>query len=323
MRKAFTLIELLVVIAIIAILAAILFPVFAQAKEAAKKTQALSNIKQTGTSVIIYTADYDDNFPSAYSIDTTGSCGFGVPGQALSIGGLIPAGYWWVYTIPDGADGVACGEIDSQAWYNASHAYRKNYGVTEMPGLPTRDVYAASYMATYIKPAQTASITMNGLLSIYSATAVNNPSDVPMLWPGQGKQNFRGGIFPSPSMYCTNTVAPAPPCRFNAGGPPQPGGPGAGQSADGLAAFTAGFHLYSQGMVATMSDTSAKFTRIANGPSYNHPFRSINTAGQVVSTVRCQSNTSSPFYLAYFRPDRDKSYPLGGATSANTLCGTF
>jgi prepilin-type N-terminal cleavage/methylation domain-containing protein len=51
LKRAFTLIELLVVIAIIAILAAILFPVFAQAKEAAKRTQCLSNTKQTATAV--------------------------------------------------------------------------------------------------------------------------------------------------------------------------------------------------------------------------------------------------------------------------------
>jgi prepilin-type N-terminal cleavage/methylation domain-containing protein len=62
MKRAFTLIELLVVIAIIAILAAILFPVFAQAKAAAKKTQSLSNIKQIGLASIMYTADYDDVF---------------------------------------------------------------------------------------------------------------------------------------------------------------------------------------------------------------------------------------------------------------------
>jgi len=59
-RKAFTLIELLVVIAIIAILAAILFPVFAQAKKAAKKTSCLSNFKQLGLALLMYTNDYDD-----------------------------------------------------------------------------------------------------------------------------------------------------------------------------------------------------------------------------------------------------------------------
>jgi prepilin-type N-terminal cleavage/methylation domain-containing protein len=65
-RKAFTLIELLVVIAIIAILAAILFPVFAQAKLAAKKSADLSNTKQQGTAAQIYLADNDDVYPSAY-----------------------------------------------------------------------------------------------------------------------------------------------------------------------------------------------------------------------------------------------------------------
>jgi prepilin-type N-terminal cleavage/methylation domain-containing protein/prepilin-type processing-associated H-X9-DG protein len=61
-QSGFTLIELLVVIAIIAILAAILFPVFAQAKASAKRISALSNIKQIGTSLNIYASDYDDTF---------------------------------------------------------------------------------------------------------------------------------------------------------------------------------------------------------------------------------------------------------------------
>jgi len=60
MKRAFTLIELLVVIAIIAILAAILFPVFAQAKEAAKKTTCLSNGKEQGLATLMYGGDYDD-----------------------------------------------------------------------------------------------------------------------------------------------------------------------------------------------------------------------------------------------------------------------
>lgn len=60
--KGFTLIELLVVIAIIAILAAILFPVFARAKESAKQSSCLNNMKQLGVAVMLYKTDFDDTF---------------------------------------------------------------------------------------------------------------------------------------------------------------------------------------------------------------------------------------------------------------------
>src|SRR5262245_33617732 len=66
--SGFTLIELLVVIAIISILAAILFPVFAKARASARKSTGLSNLKQIGTALSMYAADYDEHLPDRWPI---------------------------------------------------------------------------------------------------------------------------------------------------------------------------------------------------------------------------------------------------------------
>jgi len=80
-KRGFTLIELLVVIAIIAVLAAILFPVFASAKESAKATTCLSNERQLGIASMMYTTDYDDRLPTG-GIENNGSAyGYGWAGQ--------------------------------------------------------------------------------------------------------------------------------------------------------------------------------------------------------------------------------------------------
>jgi prepilin-type N-terminal cleavage/methylation domain-containing protein len=83
-RRGFTLIELLVVIAIIAILAAILFPVFARARDAARKASCQSNLKQIGTAMLMYVQDYDETFPNGPAIAGTAD------------GGIVHNGWGWM-----------------------------------------------------------------------------------------------------------------------------------------------------------------------------------------------------------------------------------
>src|SRR5437879_751496 len=73
-ERAFTLIELLVVIAIIALIAAILFPVFAQARDKARAASCLPNLKQMGTAWTMYVQDYDEMFPRSYPLNVWDDC---------------------------------------------------------------------------------------------------------------------------------------------------------------------------------------------------------------------------------------------------------
>jgi len=94
-RKGFTLIELLVVIAIIAILAAILFPVFAKAREKARQASCLSNMKQLGMAMVMYKDDYDQKYPGAYVGPYSPSLG-----DPSANGGSETYTYWWQLVIP-------------------------------------------------------------------------------------------------------------------------------------------------------------------------------------------------------------------------------
>ncbi len=139
MRRGFTLIELLVVIAIIAILAAILFPVFAKAREKARQTACLSNTKQLAIGLLMYCQDFDDELPYQFNSD-------GYPGYT-----------WYRY------------------WYETAEPYIKNTQIFSCPSsgfkysftgnrasdygwnqnhLPYRYPYGARNMATIKKPAE-------------------------------------------------------------------------------------------------------------------------------------------------------------------------
>src|SRR3978361_1107773 len=88
-RNAFTLIELLVVIAIIAILAAILFPVFAQAREKARQASCESNLKQIGLAFKMYVQDYDERWPSSTPIACCSDGKKGSTGQDFGYNGWV------------------------------------------------------------------------------------------------------------------------------------------------------------------------------------------------------------------------------------------
>lgn len=215
-RKAFTLIELLVVIAIIAILAAILFPVFAQAKTAAKKTQDLSNMKQTGTAIAIYGADYDDKFPLQAGRD----CDFGShPLGTWNFNSrvLIPAD--WSIPLNNVMAGGGCTSRIRGAWglpQNQIQPYTKNSQIYSIPVAASETSSSFSYAAADKKVEPTPSgYSMNGLLTELSQTAITSVSSTPLWWPGFGTTNRLGNTYTNPFLICPD---PAAGCVFNGSG---------------------------------------------------------------------------------------------------------
>ncbi len=187
-NRAFTLIELLVVIAIIAILAAILFPVFAQAKAAAKKTSDLANVKQIGTSTAIYLSDSDDLYPLASGIDSNGNWG-------MNYNKYVPED-WAATPSPAIRYNYSQGFID-----NTLQPYIKNYGIMAIPGSPQTE-YQATNPTAVGKTKQSTSYAFNGFLSSYSATSVASPAMLPLFTESEGFVNQKGWGFANPALSC-------------------------------------------------------------------------------------------------------------------------
>jgi prepilin-type N-terminal cleavage/methylation domain-containing protein/prepilin-type processing-associated H-X9-DG protein len=151
-KRGFTLIELLVVIAIIAILAAILFPVFAQAREKARATSCLSNTKQMGLGLMMYVQDYDETYP-----------------------------YWsWWYS----SDAGGCGARDSSPlnagcnhwesmWFNAIYPYVKNAQVFTCPSTNDHTDLLQNHTWNWTNNADQASMVAAGFQSVFPTTTIN------------------------------------------------------------------------------------------------------------------------------------------------------
>lgn len=251
-NRAFTLIELLVVIAIIAILAAILFPVFAQAKVAAKGAASISNIKQIGTAFALYSADYDDLQPIHANNDADA--------PILLLGN--PYKPWAYLLMPYMKSGVM---------------FQDPVKGTEpdvIAGVPQNIVYTYRTMYGYNFEAHSP-VVFTGVWTPVpvSITALGNPSETVLAtskkarngggdWLWVGSTVFGGNLINAPGC---NTIAPFGPANsycvpnmyWGVGGWTSPG-TGTLTEAEGL--LTGGVAIRKTNMAATvMADTSAKF----------------------------------------------------------------
>jgi prepilin-type N-terminal cleavage/methylation domain-containing protein len=143
--EGFTLIELLVVIAIIAILAAILFPVFAQAREKARAISCLSNTKEVGLAVLQYVQDYDESMPSGIYTPTVYLPGLAWAGQTYPYMKNTQ-----VYKCPDDTTANLPANASQFAKYTVSYVY--NYNIPAFaPALAALDAPASTVLAGEIR----------------------------------------------------------------------------------------------------------------------------------------------------------------------------
>lgn len=207
-RRAFTLIELLVVIAIIAILAAILFPVFAQAKEAAKKTKCVSNQKQIGLAFMMYSADADDKFPC--------------PGGGTNIvtGGSPQTG--WIQTAADGSGQGIWPYVKSRDLKSGGNNMYSCPSAAGFPGdttlsQPWEDKQRSYIMNDYLRalhPGLTVTHTNPtpaqpvGYADGISQTQIEAPADIILVYEGAqtGSGNNSGGTNRNGSPYHRRTA---------------------------------------------------------------------------------------------------------------------
>ncbi|HLV80851.1 MAG TPA: prepilin-type N-terminal cleavage/methylation domain-containing protein [Chthonomonadaceae bacterium] len=207
-RAGFTLIELLVVIAIIAILAAILFPVFAQARGKARQITGTSNIKQASLSILMYSQDYDEKFPRT---------GFGgiCHGQTGDDGSIPPG---------------ECNQYGTWDWQNTTAPYVKNTGLYTSPGDASQETIG--WWTDFVNPDGEFSLLMNDLLAHPAPTgtdgyanekaqqvwsdgtsqaAVNAPTDCILLAEGHGGWNKGAGLpdpYPDAAGVIENPIPP-------------------------------------------------------------------------------------------------------------------
>jgi len=283
-KQAFTLIELLVVIAIIAILAAILFPVFAQAREKARQTSCISNCKQEALATMMYSEDYDELYPTQ--------------------SGYYPGiGWMWNYWMDVPYNSACGGGVCGSAWaggmgggfQNVIQPYTKNYQVGECPSCPNLGTIYAT--AAGAPASQLTSLAYNGLLTSFAQAGVVVPAQLPMITEGMGKGSYVGGNLSNPVLICSN------PADFTCSYKPA-GASGNGANSAWFGFFkTAGVHgngmnyAYADGHVKFKNLSLSQQTFAAHTDWKNEPWAYYNSDGTPASAWY------DGYHIWYFRPD--------------------
>lgn len=181
MRKGFTLIELLVVIAIIAILAAILFPVFARAREKAKQSSCLSNVKQLTLAALQYAQDYDELLPASYQ-----PLGAAIP----ETGGAYT---YWFYLVQPYVKNTQVLTCPSWRAYFLGYGWNYYYLTYAFPGNPAYPPggygYGGCPLAAVAKPAETILLADSGAHQVSGGSWSNGMSYV-ITWAEEPNNYF-------------------------------------------------------------------------------------------------------------------------------------
>jgi prepilin-type N-terminal cleavage/methylation domain-containing protein/prepilin-type processing-associated H-X9-DG protein len=285
-RSAFTLIELLVVIAIIAILAAILFPVFAQAREKARQAACLSNFKQVSTSIMMYIQDYDEQYPLSMV--------------------RHPSGVWLAYAdIPadwDSATGSNWALMSESMWVNSIQPYAKNYQIFKCPNASQEDRPAGWNFAAPKKPWASVSYSYNPLLSQLSQAGINQPASTIMMLEPYGKRYWSGITAGNPIMLCPNGNQP---CVYSSCATTAGNGTTSGFTVWNGINPTRWIH--NQGMNFSFSDGHVKWRRLGgvlkpgNTDRNVDPFTNYNADG--TSDSYWPTGCGATSHAQLFRPD--------------------
>jgi len=265
-RSGFTLIELLVVIAIIAILAAILFPVFAQAREKARQTSCISNTKQMAIAFLMYSQDYDELMPLGSTQGENGT-------------------WYWNFNLavpwdwrPDISAGDGRLTAAQNHWGNSTQSYVKNYGLLACPSGIETSVTSLQNEQNAKKPFARVTYTYNGLISQYAQAGIATPAALPLLWEGRGKAQNKGFALTNPALICSasglNTQCVYIPC----------GGTGNGSSST-MFTIPQTIWVHNGGQNWVMCDSHAKFRRVGatltpgDTDAKVDPYTGYNSAG--------------------------------------------